>query len=162
MSTYSACIKWHRQNDENFIDNQYSRGHTWEFDGGEIIHASSSPNVVPLPYSIESNVDPEEAFIASLSSCHMLFFLSIAAKKHYVIESYTDNAKGIMQIDKNNKISMTDVTLRPKIVFSGDKQPNQEQIDKIHHNAHKQCFIANSVKTSITIESQIPTLGIKP
>ena len=85
MSEYYATIKWQRQNSETFSDNKYSRGHTWEFDGGEIIQASSSPHVVPLPYSVESNVDPEEAFIASLSSCHMLFFLSIAAKRRYIV-----------------------------------------------------------------------------
>lgn len=152
MSNYSATVKWQRQQSENFIDNKYSRGHTWEFDGGEVISASSSPQVVPLPYSIEANVDPEEAFIASLSSCHMLFFLSFAANRKYVVESYTDVATGIMQIDENKRMAITDVTLQPKIIFSGDKQPTQEQIDKIHHNAHKQCFIANSVKTKIHIE----------
>ncbi len=152
MSNYQATIYWQRQNDEEFIDNKYSRGHTWEFDGGQIIQASSSPHVVPLPYSIEANVDPEEAFIASISSCHMLFFLSFAANRKYTVESYTDKAIGIMQIDKDNKMSMTDVTLQPKIVFSGKLKPTQEQIDKIHHNAHKQCFIANSVKTKIHIK----------
>jgi len=152
MSTYYASIKWKLQDNEKFIDNKYSRGHTWEFDGGEVIHASSSPHVVPLPYSVAANVDPEEAFIAALSSCHMLFFLSIAAKKRYVIESYTDNATGIMQMTKDNKISMTDVTLQPDIQFSSDKQPTQEQLDKIHHLAHEQCFIANSVKTRIHIK----------
>ncbi|MCF6319621.1 MAG: OsmC family protein [Proteobacteria bacterium] len=154
MSEYSATVKWNRQESENFIDNKYSRGHTWEFDGGEIINASSSPQVVPLPYSVQANFDPEEAFIASLSSFHMLFFLSFAANKKYAVESYTDEATGVMQIDKDNKMSMTDVTLRPKIIFSGEQQPTPEQIDKLHHNAHKHCFIANSVKTSITIETQ--------
>jgi organic hydroperoxide reductase OsmC/OhrA len=152
MSTYQAIIKWQRHEDEKFIDNKYSRGHTWEFDGGEIVHASSSPHVVPLPYSIEANIDPEEAFTASISSCHMLFFLSIAAKKRYIIESYIDKATGNMQIDNSNKMSMTDVTLKPEIIFSGDKYPNTKQLAKIHHQAHEQCFIANSVKTKIHIE----------
>ena len=152
MMKYTATIKWRRQTDENFTNNKYSRGHRWEFDGGQIVQASSSPHVVPLPYSIEANVDPEEAFIAALSSCHMLFFLSIAAKKNLVIESYIDNATGIMQKDSNNKMSMTDVTLQPDIQFSGDKQPTQEQIGRIHHIAHEQCFIANSVKTKIHIK----------
>ncbi len=152
MSQYCATIKWQCQSDEKFIDNKYSRAHVWEFDGGEIVQASSSPHVVPMPYSIQANVDPEEAFIASISSCHMLFFLSIAAKRRYVIESYTDNATGIMQINEDKKMSMTDVTLKPRIVFSGEKQPTKEQIDKIHHQAHEQCFIANSVKTKINIE----------
>lgn len=152
MSNHNTTINWQRQDGEEFIDNKYSRGHTWEFDGGKVIQASSSPQVVPLPYSVEANVDPEEAFIASLSSCHMLFFLSFAANRKYTVESYTDKAFGIMQIDKENKMSMTDVTLQPKIVFSGEQQPTQEQIDKIHHNAHQQCFIANSIKTRIHIK----------
>ena len=152
MSEYCATIKWQRQESEKFSDNKYSRVHTWEFDGGQIVQASSSPHVVPLPYSLESNIDPEEAFIASISSCHMLFFLSIAAKRRYVIESYHDAASGLMQLDSNNKMSMTDVTLNPKIVFSGDKQPTQKQINKIHHQAHEQCFIANSVMTKIHIK----------
>lgn len=154
MSKYSATIKWEKIKDERFDDNKYSRGHTWEFDGGEIVQASSSPKVVPLPYSIEANVDPEEAFIASLSSCHMLFFLSFAANRKYVVESYTDVATGIMQLNEAKKMAMTDVTLNPKIQFSGELQPTKEQIEKIHHNAHKQCFIANSVNTKITINTE--------
>jgi organic hydroperoxide reductase OsmC/OhrA len=153
MSKYTATIKWQRQADEKFSDNNYSRAHQWEFDGGQTIQASASPHVVPLPYSVAANVDPEEAFVAALSSCHMLFFLSIAAKRCYVIESYSDYACGIMQSNSNNRISMTDVTLKPEIIFSGSKQPTAEQIAKLHQQAHKQCFIANSVKTKIHIES---------
>lgn len=152
MSEYKVTVKWLKQQDEKFTDNKYSRGHLWEFDGGEIVQASSSPLVVPTPYSVEANVDPEEAFIAALSSCHMLFFLSFAANKNFIVESYTDEASGIMQIDDANKMSMTDVTLNPKIIFTGEQQPTNEQIDKIHHNAHNQCFIANSVKTKIHIK----------
>ena len=152
MSQYFATIEWNKKASASFVDNQYSRAHQWKFDGGAIIDASSSPHVVPLPYSIETHVDPEEAFIASISSCHMLFFLSIAAKRRYVIEKYTDEASGIMELDDNNKISMTSVTLQPKIMFSGDRQPTAKQIDKIHHQAHGQCFIANSVNTKIHIK----------
>ena len=152
MSQYFATIKWQRQQDEKFIDNCYSRAHTWQFDGGEIVKASSSPHVVPLPYSVAANVDPEEAFIASLSSCHMLFFLSIAAKRKYIIESYTDEASGIMQVDENHRMAMTEVTLKPTIKFTGDRQPNTQQIDKVHQQAHQQYFIANSVKTKIHIQ----------
>lgn len=123
MSHYFATIKWQRHQDEKFIDNCYSRAHIWQFDGGEIVKASSSPHVVPLPYSVAANVDPEEAFIASISSCHMLFFLSIAAKRKYIIESYTDEASGIMQADENNRVAMTEVTLKPAIKFVGDRQP---------------------------------------
>lgn len=152
MSQYFATVAWNKKTSESFIDNKYSRAHQWKFDGGAVIEASSSPHVVPLPYSCEANVDPEEAFIASLSSCHMLFFLSFAANRKYTVESYIDEATGIMQIDDNKRMSMTDVTLQPKITFSGDKQPTKEQIDRIHHNAHKQCFIANSVKTKVHIK----------
>jgi organic hydroperoxide reductase OsmC/OhrA len=154
MSKYSAIVKWHKLKGERFDDNKYSRGHIWEFDGGEIVQASSSPKVVPLPYSIEANVDPEEAFIASLSSCHMLFFLSFAANKKYIVESYIDHATGMMQLNEDKKMAMTEVTLNPIIEFCGELQPTKQQIEKIHHNAHKQCFIANSVKTKITIYTQ--------
>ena len=99
MSEYSAEVKWSRGDDENYIDNKYSRGHLWSFDGGVTVKASSSPHVVPLPYSVEANVDPEEAFVASLSSCHMLFFLSIAAKRKFTIDQYVDNAVGVMEED---------------------------------------------------------------
>lgn len=152
MSAYYANVKWSRGKDESYIDNKYSRGHLWQFDGGEIVKASSSPHVVPIPYSVESNVDPEEAFVASLSSCHMLFFLSIAAKRKFIIDEYVDNAVGIMEKDSDNKISMTKVTLRPKITFVGDKQPTIEQIENMHHQSHEQCFIANSVKTEVVTE----------
>lgn len=152
MSSYCALVKWQKGSHEPFNDNQYSRGHTWEFDGGVIVPASSSPHVVPLPLSVEANVDPEEAFIASISSCHMLTFLGIAAKQRYVIESYSDHAVGIMEEDERGYTSVTKVTLRPKIVFLGEKQPNRQQLEKLHHLSHQHCFIANSVKTEITTE----------
>ncbi|MFT5674517.1 MAG: organic hydroperoxide reductase OsmC/OhrA [Paraglaciecola sp.] len=152
MSAYFAEINWTRGADEKYIDNEYSRGHEWIFDGGARIQASSSPHIVPLPFSVEANVDPEEAFIASLSSCHMLFFLSIAAKLKYVIDSYVDNAVGVMKIDSDGKMAMTKVTLRPRVSCSGEKFPTTEQLEKMHHQAHEQCFIANSVKAEIVIE----------
>lgn len=152
MSEYGAVIRWQKAEDEAFSDNQYSRGHTWEFDGGITVPASSSPHVVPLPFSVEANVDPEEAFIAALSSCHMLTFLGIAAKQQYVIDSYVDDAVGVLEEDESGRSSVTKVTLRPKIVFSGIKIPTAKQLDKLHHLAHKNCFIANSVKTEIVVE----------
>ncbi|PML48948.1 peroxiredoxin [Vibrio lentus] len=154
MSEYSAVIRWARSDDEAFSDNQYSRGHTWEFDGGVTVPASSSPHVVPLPFSVEANVDPEEAFIAALSSCHMLTFLGIAAKQKYVIDSYVDDAVGVLEEDESGRSSVTKVTLRPDIVFSGSKIPTAKQLDKLHHLAHKNCFIANSVKTEIVVETK--------
>jgi len=152
MSEYTAVIRWTLSEDEIFSDNQYSRGHTWEFDGGVVVPASSSPHVVPLPYSVETNVDPEEAFIAALSSCHMLVFLSIAAKRKYIIESYNDNAVGLMEKGADGKTSVTKVRLRPHIIFSGERQPTMEQLEKMHHLSHENCFIANSVKTEVTTE----------
>lgn len=152
MSEYTAVIRWTLSEDEIFSDNQYSRGHTWEFDGGVVVPASSSPHVVPLPYSVETNVDPEEAFIAALSSCHMLVFLSIAAKRKYIIESYIDNAVGVMEKGADGKTSVTKVRLRPHIIFSGERQPTMEQLEKMHHLSHENCFIANSVKTEVTTE----------
>ena len=154
MSEYTALIKWQRQPTESFIDNQYSRGHQWHFDGGTDVPASASPHVVPLPYSVEANVDPEEAFVASLSSCHMLFFLSIAAKRRFVVESYEDNAVGIMEENEQGKVAMTKVTLKPKALFSGDRQPTPQQLEKMHHQSHELCFIANSVKTKVVTEIQ--------
>ncbi|MCG9682035.1 OsmC family protein [Vibrio sp. Isolate23] len=152
MSDYSATIRWQRAEHETFSDNQYSRGHQWQFDGGVSVPASASPHVVPLPYAIEENVDPEEAFIAAISSCHMLTFLGIAAKRRYVIDSYVDEAIGIMEEDDKGRTSVTKVTLRPNIIFSGSKQPDYAQLEKMHHLAHQHCFIANSVKTEIVTE----------
>ncbi|WGV98361.1 OsmC family protein [Vibrio sp. YMD68] len=152
MSNYSATVRWVRGKDEPFSDNRYSRAHHWEFDGGITIPASPSPHIVPLPYSVEENVDPEEAFIAALSSCHMLVFLSIAAKRQYVIESYVDNAVGILEEDSRGKTSITKVTLRPHIIFSNDRIPTLKQLEKMHHMSHENCFIANSVKTDVVTE----------
>lgn len=152
MSEYYATINWSRGKDENYTNHEYSRGHTWSFDGGVSVPASSSPHVVPLPFSVEENVDPEEAFVASLSSCHMLFFLSIAAKRKFVVDSYSDEAVGVMDKDDSGKMAMTLVTLRPKVIFSGERQPTRIQLEKMHHQSHEQCFIANSVKTKVVTE----------
>ncbi|EHK9069986.1 OsmC family protein [Vibrio parahaemolyticus] len=149
MSKHTALITWQRQANEIFSDNQYSRAHTWRFDGGLLVPASPSPHVVPLPLSVEENVDPEEAFVAALSSCHMLVFISIAAKRRYVIDSYVDAAEGELTAGENGKEWVSRVVLNPTVVFSGDKQPSYEQLEKMHHMAHENCFIANSVKTEI-------------
>ncbi|MFW8648183.1 OsmC family protein [Vibrio diabolicus] len=150
MSKHSALIEWHREADEVFSDNQYSRAHIWKFDGGLQVPASPSPHVVPLPLSVEENVDPEEAFVAALSSCHMLVFLSIAAKRRYVVERYLDEAVGELKKGENGKEWVSKVTLNPKITFAGDNQPTRSQLEKMHHMAHENCFIANSVKTEVT------------
>jgi organic hydroperoxide reductase OsmC/OhrA len=149
--SYSVKICWRKNSEEAFVDNKYSRAHTWTFDSGSEIEASSSPHVVPLPMSKESAVDPEEAFIASLSSCHMLWFLSIAAGKKFIVDSYEDNAEGILEKNAEGKLAITEVTLNVQVKFSGDTLPSQAQIDELHHRAHEKCYIANSVKTKIKI-----------
>ncbi|MCF4174354.1 OsmC family protein [Vibrio sp. McD22-P3] len=152
MSEHYAQVSWKRKQDEVFSDNNYSRGHVWEFDGGLTVPASPSPHVVPLPLSIEENIDPEEAYIAALSSCHMLVFLSIAAKRKYVIDSYIDKAVGILAENEAGRMAVTKVILRPDVVFSGERVPTREQLEKMHHLSHENCFIANSVKTEIMTE----------
>ncbi|MCM3870504.1 MAG: OsmC family protein [Pyrinomonadaceae bacterium] len=151
MMSYIVRVLWKKKFDEAFLDNKYSRSHTWTFDGGIEVTASSSPHVVPLPMSNENAVDPEEAFVASLSSCHMLFFLSLAVEKQFLVESYEDNAEGVIGKNDEGKLAMTRVTLNPKITFGGTHLPSRDQIDELHHSAHEQCFIANSVKTKVTV-----------
>ena len=148
MSEYGATVRWAR-GDQPFLDQKYSRGHTWEFDGGASVSASSSPKVVPLPMSVAENVDPEEAFVASLASCHLLFFLYFAAKRGFVLDSYVDEAVGIVAKNAAGKLAVTNVTLRPVTVFSGDKQPSAQELAEMHHEAHDNCFIANSVTTEV-------------
>ena len=151
MSEYTAQVSWQR-GEQDFLSNTYSRGHLWRFDGGVEVPASASPHIVPLPWSVEANVDPEEAFVASLSSCHMLFFLSIAAKQRFQVEQYVDNAIGLMEKNNAWKMAMTQVRLRPRVEFSGERIPSREKLEKLHHLAHESCFIANSVKTEIITE----------
>ncbi len=151
MAEHTVTVHWQRRN-QLFTDNRYSRGHTWAFDGGVEVPASSSPHVLPSPYSDPSAVDPEEAFVASISSCHMLWFLSLAAKRGFCVDSYADDAVGIMEKDQSGRFAMTRVTLRPQAIFSGDRLPTQAELQSLHHEAHEQCFIANSVKTEIHCE----------
>ena len=151
MSTYTARIQWER-GDQPFTDNKYSRGHAWLFDGGTEVPASSSPHSVPLPYSQTNAVDPEEAFVASLSSCHMLWFLFIAEKHGFCVNSYVDSAEGVMAKNASGKLAMTRVTLRPKAIFVGNPLPTLSDIESMHHQAHAECFIANSVKTEVLCE----------
>ncbi|HSE39319.1 MAG TPA: OsmC family protein [Acidobacteriota bacterium] len=148
MGEYKATICWSR-NGAVFTDNRYSRGHIWLFDGGVEVPGSASPLHVREPLSVAQAVDPEEAFVASLSSCHMLWFLSIAAKRGFLIESYQDEAIGIMAKNSEGKLAITKVTLRPKVEFAGEKLPHREDIEAMHHEAHEECFIANSVKTDV-------------
>ncbi len=151
MAPYTLAIHWKRNFDELFIDNQYSRGHTWVFDGGIELAASSSPHVVPLPLSKEDAVDPEEAFVASIASCHMLWFLSIAATKEFIVDRYEDHPEGILSKDEKGKLAMVKVTLKPSVCFGGDNIPSSPQLNELHSLAHEKCFIANSVRTKISI-----------
>jgi organic hydroperoxide reductase OsmC/OhrA len=150
MSDYKATIKWTR-NSPDFLKGKYSREHIWTFDGGVTVPATSSQHVVPVPYSNPANVDPEEAFVASLSSCHMLTFLFLAQKQGFQIDSYEDEAVGVVTKNEANKMWVSAVTLSPKIAFSGEKLPSAEDQERLHHLAHENCFIANSVKTAVTV-----------
>jgi len=155
MSDYVARVHWQRQ-DQAFTDNRYSRRHVWQFDGGLSVPASSAPQSVPLPLSDPSCVDPEEAFVAALASCHMLWFLALAAKAGWVVDDYRDDAVGVMARNADGKLAMTTVTLRPAVVFGGPKQPDAQQFADAHHRAHEACYIANSVKTEVRCE---PVIG---
>ncbi len=150
MATYTAVVKWERGANEPFTDNKYSRGHTWRFDGGVTVRASSSPHVVPR-YSDPAGVDPEEAFIASLSSCHMLTFLYLAAKQGFIVESYEDTAEGKMGKTAAGRFFVSEVILKPRIRWGG-LAPDPAALDHLHHQAHDECFIANSVKTDVRLE----------
>jgi organic hydroperoxide reductase OsmC/OhrA len=153
MSLHTANVEWSR-GDARFVDNRYSRRHAWRFDGGVEVPGSSSPHSVPVPYSDASAVDPEEAFVASIASCHMLWFLFFAAKRGHRVDSYADDAEGTLEKDADGRMSMTRVVLRPRIRWSGDSLPSPSQVATMHDEAHHACYIANSVKTGITIEAR--------
>ncbi len=147
---YHALIHWARGS-APFTDNRYSRGHTWRFDGGVEVPASSSPSVLRVPLSVEAAVDPEEAFVAALSSCHMLWFLSLAAAGGWCVDDYRDDAIGVMGRNAAGKTAMLHVTLRPQVKFAGEPRPAATDIEHLHHRAHEECFIANSVTTQVRI-----------
>ena len=149
MSEHKITLTW-RRGDKPFEYQKYSRDHTWKFDGGHEMQASAAAAYLGNPQL----VDPEEAFVASLSSCHMLTFLAIACKKQFVLDEYTDDAVGYMEKNPEGKLAITRVTLRQRLKFSGDKQPTAQELEEMNHAAHDQCFIANSVKTEVTVEPQ--------
>lgn len=154
MNRYRATVRWHLQNGV-FLQNKYSRKHRWYFDGGLEIPASASPHHVPESFCDLSAVDPEEAFVASISSCHMLWFLSLASRNNFIVEKYEDKAEGIMQENQERKLAITEVILRPVVQFEPGKLPDRSTFDKLHEQAHNRCFIAQSVKTEITIDAQL-------
>ena len=151
MGQYTATIEWRRGETEAFTDNRYSRGHQWTFDGGVTFRASASPHVVPR-FSDPAGVDPEEAFVASLSSCHMLSFLYVAAKRGFVVDRYSDMATGEMGKNAKGGSFVANVVLRPRVVFSGAKRPTEAEHNDMHRAAHEGCFIANSVVTEVGCE----------
>ena len=148
---HTALIRW-QLGDADFLGKRYSRAHTWTFDGGVVVPASSSPLVVPLPMSDAGAVDPEEAFVASLSSCHMLWFLDIASRAGYAVDSYEDAADGRMGRNAASKLVVDVVTLRPRARFAGARVPDPAALAALHHEAHEECFLANSVRCEIRCE----------
>jgi organic hydroperoxide reductase OsmC/OhrA len=151
MADHTAEVLWLR-GDQPFLDNRYSRKHLLRFDGGAEVAGSSAPDVVPVPLSDPAAVDPEEAFIASLASCHMLWFLAIAAKRQFRVDRYRDAAVCSMAKNAQGRMAVSVVTLKPEVRFSGERTPTPEQVEQMHHEAHEKCFIANSVKSEIRIE----------
>jgi organic hydroperoxide reductase OsmC/OhrA len=151
VSNHKATISWKRTSEE-FLKGRYSREHTWTFDGGLVVPASPAPAVVPPPHSNPAYVDPEEAFVASLSSCHMLTFLYLAGRKGFQVDSYDDQAVGVVTKNERKSSWVSTVTLNPRIVFSGAKVPTRAEEEHLHHESHEQCFIANSVKTEVIVE----------
>ena len=152
---YTATVRWQR-NGQLFTDNKYSRVHDIVFDGGAVVKGSPAPNVVPPPLSDVGAVDPEEAFVGALSSCHMLFFLAFAAKRGFRVDSYEDAAVGEMTRNANGKLFMSKVTLSPRVVYSGENRPTAADVAAIHHRAHEECYIANSVRSEVVIAEIAP------
>jgi organic hydroperoxide reductase OsmC/OhrA len=152
MSEHKATISWKRSGPD-FLKGKYSRAHTWSFDGGATVPASPAPTSVPAPWSDPASVDPEEAFVASISSCHMLTFIFLASRKGFQVDSYYDEAVGVMTKNERGVPWVSSVTLHPKIAYSGEKLPTSADEEDLHHHAHEQCFIANSVKTEVAVRA---------
>ena len=153
MSNYVATVVWTRAAEAPFKDNKYSRAHEWRFDGGAVVKGSSAPSSVRVPLSDPSAVDPEEALVAAVASCHMLFFLSYVAAAGFVVDRYEDDAIGEMGKNASGKTAIVKITLRPKIAWAGTP-PGAQQIDQLHHRSHEECYIANSITAQVTVESR--------
>jgi organic hydroperoxide reductase OsmC/OhrA len=150
MSEYKAIIRW-SYDGTDFLKGKYSREHTWTFDGGLTVPASPAPSSVPAPYSNPANVDPEEAFVASVSSCHMLTFVWLASKAGFEVTSYVDEAVGKMSKNERGVPWVSSISLKPQITYTGSKQPTPIEVAELHHQAHEQCYIANSIKTEVKV-----------
>jgi organic hydroperoxide reductase OsmC/OhrA len=153
MIEVTANVSWKREANAKFTDGRYSRVHVWRFDGGVEVPASPSPHIVPAPYSCAANVDPEEAYVAALSSCHMLTFLYVVGKKGFVVDDYNDDAAGLLEKNEKGQLVVSKVTLNPRVTYAG-KAPDRESEEALHHQAHEECFLANSVRTHI--ETKLP------
>ncbi|MEO7178272.1 MAG: OsmC family protein [Allosphingosinicella sp.] len=149
MADHLATVEW--RSDGGFRDGRYSRAHSLSFDGGAVVPGSSSPHVVPPPMSDPAGVDPEEALVASVSACHMLWFLHLARDSGLDVAAYRDEARGTMAKDDRGRMAMTRIVLRPEIEFAG-AAPDAEALERLHHDAHERCFIANSLRTEIVVE----------
>ncbi len=152
MAEHHAIIEWSNPGPD-FLKGKYSREHTWAFDGGVVVPASPTPSVVPVPWSNPANVDPEEALVASIASCHMLTFLWVASKAGFVCGHYRDDAVGTMSKNDRGVWWVSHVALRPELSWTGERVPTAEELDHLHHRAHDECIIANSVLTKITVET---------
>ena len=152
MSEYKAIITW-KNTGPDFLKGKYSREHTWTFGGGVTVAASASPSVVPPPYSNPAQVDPEEAFVASVSSCHLLTYIYLACRQGFQVDSYHDEAVGVMTKNEKGVPWVSSITLHPRIAYGGGKLPTAEEEAHLHHLAHEQCYIANSIKTEVTVNA---------
>jgi len=158
MHRYTANIEWRREG-EDFRRGRYSREHAWTFDGGIRVAASASPLVVPPPFSSEQAIDPEEALVAAAASCHMLSFLYVAAKRGFTVERYADAAEGLMEKNARGRYAITRIVLRPRIDFAGDARPSEVELAALHHAAHEECYIANSIRAEVVIADVAPTFA---
>lgn len=161
MATYGCSVEWSR-GEAAFSDGKYSRAHRWRFDGGAVVPGSSSPHSVRVPWSDPAAVDPEEAFVAAVSSCHMLWFLSLAANAGLVVDSYRDAAEARMARVADGREGLTEVVLRPQVVFSGGKVPDDAAVDALHHAAHERCYIANSIRSEVRVQGGWRMAGTGP
>lgn len=149
--SHQATIQWNRTGPD-FLERRYSREHTWTFDGGAVVSASPSPCVVPVPWANPQFIDPEEAYVASVSSCHMLWFLHMAVDAGFIADSYRDEAVGIMTKNEEGIPWMSRITLHPRVIWSGERTPTALEEENLHHEAHRRCFIAASIKTEVLVE----------
>lgn len=158
MATHGCTVAWSRRG-AAFTDLKYSRAHEWRFDGGAVVPASSSPHSVRLPWSDPAAVDPEEALVAAVSSCHMLWFLSLAAQRGFVIESYVDAPEGRMDCFADGQRGITEIVLRPRVLLAPGQRAGEAEIDALHHAAHERCDIAHSVRSEVRVEGSYACAG---